>query len=118
MPTPAMDCGAELARVVPDEKYPGMWRVRSSDSRLSDMLNLTRAKDAAVTMALAVLNRSGDVGIDGLQGAQKGKNKSAVRGCCQTAEALPRATGQQNYSHACRRLHHDQAPTCLARRLR
>jgi hypothetical protein len=71
--------GTELTRVVPDKKYPGMWRVRSSDGRLSDMLNLTRAKDAAATMALAVLNRSGDVGIDRLCGTQKGKNRSAVQ---------------------------------------
>jgi hypothetical protein len=48
--------GTELVRVVPDEKYPGMWRVRSPDGRLSDMANITWAKDAAVTMALAVLN--------------------------------------------------------------
>ena len=33
--------------VVPDEKYPGMWRVQSPDGTLSDMVNLTRAKDAA-----------------------------------------------------------------------
>jgi len=72
-------CGTELARVVPDEKYPGMWRVRSPDGRLSDMANITWAKDAAATMALAVLNRSGDVGIVGGDGAQKGKAKSAVQ---------------------------------------
>jgi hypothetical protein len=48
----------ELARVVPDEKHPGMWRVRCADGRLSDMANITWAKDAAATMALAVLNRS------------------------------------------------------------
>jgi hypothetical protein len=71
--------GSELVRVVPDEKYPGMWRVRSPDGRLSDMANITWAKDAAVTMALAVLNRSDDVGIDGVDGTQKGIAKSAVQ---------------------------------------
>jgi hypothetical protein len=71
--------GTELARVVPDEKYPGMWRVRSPDGRLSDMANITWAKDAAVTMALVVLNRSDDVGIDGGDGTQKEKPKSAVQ---------------------------------------
>jgi len=68
----------ELARVVPDEKQPGMWRVRCADGRLSDMANITWAKDAAATMALAVLNRSDDARTDGGDGAQKEKYKSAV----------------------------------------
>lgn len=29
-----------------DATYPNMWRVRWPDGRLSDMVNLTRAKDA------------------------------------------------------------------------
>jgi hypothetical protein len=33
-----------------DEKYPTMWRVRSPDGSLSDMVNRTRAKDAAEVM--------------------------------------------------------------------
>ena len=33
-------------RVVPDATYPGMYRVRWPDGRLSDMANLTRVKDA------------------------------------------------------------------------
>jgi hypothetical protein len=33
--------------VVPDQRYPTMWRVRSPDGSLSDMVNRTRAKDAA-----------------------------------------------------------------------
>jgi hypothetical protein len=37
--------------VVEDDRYPGMWRVRSGDGTLSDMTNLTRAKDAAMTLA-------------------------------------------------------------------
>jgi hypothetical protein len=32
--------------VVPDSAHRGMWRVRWPDGRLSDMTNLTRAKDA------------------------------------------------------------------------
>jgi hypothetical protein len=32
--------------LVPDERYPGMYRLRLSGSGLSDMVNLTRAKDA------------------------------------------------------------------------
>jgi hypothetical protein len=37
-----------LAWVVPDAVYSGLWRVRMPEGRLSDMLNLARAKDAAV----------------------------------------------------------------------
>jgi hypothetical protein len=32
--------------VVPDADWPGMWRVRMPDGRLTDMVNLSRAKDA------------------------------------------------------------------------
>ena len=35
------------AAIVPDGKYAGMWRVKLTDGSLSDMVNLTRAKDAA-----------------------------------------------------------------------
>ena len=31
--------------IVPDMTYPGMWRIRQPDGSLSDMVNLTRAKD-------------------------------------------------------------------------
>jgi hypothetical protein len=33
-------------RVLPDATHPDMWRVRWPDGRLSDITNLTRAKDA------------------------------------------------------------------------
>jgi hypothetical protein len=46
-----------LLHVVPDAKYPDMWRVKHSDSTLSDMVNLSRAKDAAVSIALARINK-------------------------------------------------------------
>jgi|KBSMisStaDraftv2_1062788.scaffolds.fasta_scaffold74570_4 hypothetical protein len=36
--------------VVVDERYPQMWRVRRPDGSLSDMVNRTRAKDAALAM--------------------------------------------------------------------
>jgi hypothetical protein len=36
--------------VVPDEQYPTMWRVKRPDGSLSDMVNLPRAKDAAMAM--------------------------------------------------------------------
>ena len=46
-----------LARIVADRVYPSMWRVKMLSGKLSDMTNLTRAKDAAMSMALAILNR-------------------------------------------------------------
>jgi hypothetical protein len=46
-----------LARIVADRVYPSMWRVKTPSGKLSDMTNLTRAKDAAMTMTLAILNR-------------------------------------------------------------
>jgi hypothetical protein len=33
--------------VVPDPDWPAMYRVRSPDGSLTDMVNLTRARDAA-----------------------------------------------------------------------
>jgi hypothetical protein len=36
--------------IVPDTKWPGMYRLRFADDSLSDMLNLTRAKDALAAM--------------------------------------------------------------------
>jgi len=40
-----------LAWVKPDERYPSMWRIYWPDGEVSDMVNLTRARDAARTMA-------------------------------------------------------------------
>jgi hypothetical protein len=34
-----------------------MWRIRHLDGRLSDMVNLSRAKDAGMSHGLAILNR-------------------------------------------------------------
>jgi hypothetical protein len=49
--------GHLLVTVEPDSKYPRMFRVRMRDGSLSDMANITWAKDAAVHLALADLNR-------------------------------------------------------------
>lgn len=43
--------GTAILWVVPDKTYPGMWRVSDVDGNLSDMVNLSRAKDAAVLIA-------------------------------------------------------------------
>ena len=49
--------GRVLATIEPDQTWPSIWRVRLSDGYLTDMLNLSRAKDAAASLALGVLNR-------------------------------------------------------------
>lgn len=48
--------GRLLATVEPDSKWPEMYRVRLPDGHLTDMVNLSRAKDAAACLALANLN--------------------------------------------------------------
>jgi hypothetical protein len=45
-----------VACVKPDATYPNMWRVSLPNGRISDMVNLTRAKDAAICLALTELN--------------------------------------------------------------
>jgi hypothetical protein len=51
-----MRSGRLLATIVPDPDWDGMWRVRMPNGNVSDMVNLTRAKDAAQSIALASLN--------------------------------------------------------------
>jgi hypothetical protein len=51
-----------LVTIVPDKIWPGMWRVRDGD-RLSDMTNVTRARDAARSLALSLLNTGGRTGL-------------------------------------------------------
>jgi hypothetical protein len=48
-----------VASVVPDAKHPQMWRVALPNGHLSDMVNLTRAKDAARSLALKALTEHG-----------------------------------------------------------
>ncbi len=43
--------------VLPDDQWPGLYRVHYQ-GKISDMVNLTRAKDAAVAMVAASLNAS------------------------------------------------------------
>ena len=40
-----------LCHVVPDAHYPGMWRLLWPNGEGSDMVNLSRAKDAAAALA-------------------------------------------------------------------
>jgi hypothetical protein len=59
--------GRMLATVEPDGTWVGMFRVRLPNGHLTDMVNLTRAKDAAISHALTNLNGPGnqETGVDG-----------------------------------------------------
>ena len=48
--------GQLLATVIPDDKYRGMWRVQLPGGQITDMVNRSRAKDAAIALALGRLN--------------------------------------------------------------
>jgi hypothetical protein len=45
-----------VATIERDSEYPDPWRVRLANGHLTDMVNLTRARDAAVCLALSALN--------------------------------------------------------------
>ena len=44
------------AKILPDAKWPGMFRVEFPPGTLSDTANLTRAKDAAISIIAQHLN--------------------------------------------------------------
>ena len=48
--------GRVLATIERDGEYSALWRVRLPCGHLSDMVNLSRARDAAVCLALSALN--------------------------------------------------------------
>jgi len=48
--------GRSVATVVPDRRLPHMFRIKLPDGSISDMLNLARAKDAALSLADASLD--------------------------------------------------------------
>jgi len=70
--------------VVPDNKYPTMWRVRSPDGALSDMVNRTRAKDAAMALLVTNLN---------MRGKAQGASPAVPRGQPTASAAVPYTKG-------------------------
>ena len=48
---------APVLCVVPDKTYPAMWRIKTKAGVLSDMVNLSRAKDAAFGLAMDKYDR-------------------------------------------------------------
>jgi hypothetical protein len=55
-----LSTGRLLATVEPDRNWAGMYRVRLPNGHLTDMVNLARAKDAAISLALSGLNNKPD----------------------------------------------------------
>jgi hypothetical protein len=56
MPRKSRQLGRRVvATIEPDSKWLEIWRVRRGGS-ISDMVNLSRAKDAAISIALSDLN--------------------------------------------------------------
>ena len=49
--------GRVLASIEPTPTWPRMWRVRLPNGYFTDLVNLSRAKDAAASLALGVLTR-------------------------------------------------------------
>jgi len=47
----------KLAEIRPDDLWSGMWRV-TTPSGVSDLTNLSRARDAAVALGLGTLNKN------------------------------------------------------------
>ncbi len=44
--------------IEPDVQWPKMWRVRYTNGTVSDMVNRTRAKDAAESAVLSMYNQA------------------------------------------------------------
>jgi hypothetical protein len=77
-----------LAIVEPDANYPFLNRIRYPDGHLSDLVNLTRAKDAACWFALRSLNSPPQETPS--EGSQARKKSEAVRKIGQNANRVQR----------------------------
>jgi hypothetical protein len=53
-----LSTGRLLATVEPDRNWAGMYRVRLPSGHLTDIVNLARAKDATISLALTALNNA------------------------------------------------------------
>ena len=72
----------KLAQIEPDAVWPSMWRVRTPDGRLTDMVNISRAARA---LALAALKQRGEETPAGAPPSAPGAAKRLRR---TTVEAL------------------------------
>jgi hypothetical protein len=76
-----------VLEIVPDAKYPAMWRVTLPGGGLSDMVNRSRAMDAARTLLLQILNsQDPPVGAPPIAPNEQGAGETGV-----SIEALHKA---------------------------
>ena len=61
---------APAISVVPDKIYPTMWRIKYRDGKLSDLVNLSRARDAAFTFAMDDYRRE-TKGVKAVEGGRE-----------------------------------------------
>jgi hypothetical protein len=80
-----------LARIVADRVYPGMWRVKIPSGKLSDMTNLVRAKDAATSIGLSILNREQKAQETALEAPPTAPNEFQVLSDLEAVLASPEA---------------------------
>jgi hypothetical protein len=73
-----------LVSIEQDQTWPSMWRVRHGD-KLSDMVNRTRARDAARCLALDILNTP----VEGLEPPYSGLNRKPIVRAIQASHAHP-----------------------------
>jgi hypothetical protein len=82
-----------IVTIVPDDRYPQMWRVRRPDGSLTDMLNITWARDAARSFALALLNGNKQSRLAGLARKLEAGGDDHLDGAQPHQQVL---SGQQN----------------------
>jgi hypothetical protein len=83
--------------IVPDSKYPGMYRIRYADGSSSDLLNLARAKDALAGFGAARPERRQDrarlqemlLALDARSGAAATYHQRIALGSSQTCTGRP-----------------------------
>jgi hypothetical protein len=94
-----------IVRVVIDKVWPGMWRVRHPDGRLSDMANLTWAKDGAIAVAMRWLDprkvsRKKTAGLSTRRKAEQ--SRPVASPCVKSRRPLP--THRPRSNHASKRV--------------
>jgi hypothetical protein len=84
-----------VAVVTPDPRFPSMFQIKFPDGSISDIVNLTRAKDAALSLADAVL----DGRIRGFQAPGIARSAEATRLQADSANAPRKPAGANPTRH-------------------
>jgi hypothetical protein len=80
-----------LLRLVRDADWAGMYRIELPDGGLTDMVNLTRAKDAALSIALKALNSGTQERPSGASPVREHRSEVSRKGS--KADRIPGAPG-------------------------